>query len=86
MSTAYYDANGHYARIGPLFNSFSYDQGTNQLTPVTPAQRVPGVPTSPTAVARCPGGASQAPSDGSAPWRSTGGNLDCDPAIVPPGQ
>ena len=86
QSAANYDANGHYARIGPLFNSFSYDQGTNELTPVTPAQRVPGVPTSPTAVARCPGGASQAPSDGSAPWRSTAGNLDCDPAIVPPGQ
>ncbi len=85
QSAANYDANGHYARIGALFNAFSYDQSTNLLNPVTPAQRVPGVPTSPTAVARCPGGASQAPADGSAPWRDVSGRLDCDPSILPPG-
>lgn len=85
QSAANYDANGHYARIGANFNAFSYDQATNLLTSVPPAQRVPGVPSNPTAVARCPGGASQAPADGSAPWRDVSGNLDCDPSVVPPG-
>jgi phospholipid/cholesterol/gamma-HCH transport system substrate-binding protein len=85
QSTANYDANGHYARLGALFNSFTYNQGTNELTAVPPSARTPGVPTSPTAVARCPGGASQAPADGSAPWRGTTGTLDCSSSIVPPG-
>ncbi len=85
QSAANYDANGHYARIGAEFNAFSYNQGTNLLSPVSPADRVPGVPTNPTAVARCPGGAAQPPADGSAPWRDVSGRLDCDPAIVPPG-
>lgn len=85
QSSSNYDANGHYARIGANFNAFSYDQGTNLLTSVPPAQRVPGVSANPTAVARCPGGASQAPADGSAPWRDVSGTLDCDPSIVPPG-
>ncbi len=85
QSASNYDANGHYARIGANFNAFSYDQATNLLTSVPPAQRVPGVSGSPTAVARCPGGASQAPADGSAPWRDVSGNLDCDTSVVPPG-
>ena len=85
QSASNYDANGHYARIGANFNAFSYDQATNLLTSVPPAQRVPGVSANPTAVARCPGGASQAPSDGSAPWRDVSGTLDCDTSVVPPG-
>ena len=85
QSAANYDANGHYARIGANFNAFNYSQATNLLTSVPPAGRVPGVPANPTAIARCPGGASQAPADGSAPWRDVSGTLDCDPSVVPPG-
>ena len=85
QSAANYDANGHYARIGANFNAFSYNQATNLLTSVPPASRVPGVPANPAAIARCPGGASQAPADGSAPWRDVSGTLDCDPSVVPPG-
>ena len=33
---------------------------------------------------RCPGAATQAPPDGSAPF-TDGGNVDCNPALVPPG-
>jgi phospholipid/cholesterol/gamma-HCH transport system substrate-binding protein len=34
---------------------------------------------------RCPGAAMQPPPDGSAPWRDSDGNLECDPTNVPPG-
>ena len=34
---------------------------------------------------RCPGGATQPPPDGSAPWLDSDGDLDCDPSTVPPG-
>ena len=36
---AYYDANGHYARVLPIFNGFSFDQGANQLNSLSPAER-----------------------------------------------
>ena len=36
-------------------------------------------------IRRCPGAASQAPVDGSAPFRDADGSLDCDPSLVPPG-
>jgi phospholipid/cholesterol/gamma-HCH transport system substrate-binding protein len=93
QSTANYDANGHYARISPMFNAFGYDQATNTLNPLPDSQRTAGQPnggvpgvTSPTQlVPRCPGAATQPPADGSAPWRDTRGDLDCDPKIVPPG-
>jgi phospholipid/cholesterol/gamma-HCH transport system substrate-binding protein len=35
-------------------------------------------------VRRCPGAAIQRPADGSAPF-TDGGNVDCDPSLVPPG-
>lgn len=85
QGAANYDANGHFARIAPVFNSFKYDAATNQLQPVPPAERVPGVENGAQIVPRCPGAAIQPPADGSAPWRDTSGTLDCNPSIVPPG-
>jgi phospholipid/cholesterol/gamma-HCH transport system substrate-binding protein len=83
-----YDANGHYARIAPQFNAFSFTQtpAGPQLTPVPPDQRLslPAQQFFP-APRRCPGTASQPPADGSAPFRDTSGNLDCDPSVVLPG-
>lgn len=93
QGAANYDANGHFARIAPAFNAFNYDAATNQYVPLPDSQRKPGlanggVPgiTSPSQlIPRCPGSATQAPTDGSAPYRDVSGNLDCDPRITPPG-
>ena len=40
-----YDANGHYARIQPIFNAFQFTQtpGGDVLTPVRPSQRLDGL-------------------------------------------
>jgi phospholipid/cholesterol/gamma-HCH transport system substrate-binding protein len=80
-----YDANGHYARIQPIFNAFSFneDPAGGVLTPIPPSQRFDGLQTN--RLRRCPGAASQPNSDGSAPWRDVSGELDCDPGQVPPG-
>jgi phospholipid/cholesterol/gamma-HCH transport system substrate-binding protein len=85
QGAANYDANGHYARIQPIFNTFSFaDNPTGgTLTPIPNAQRLAGLSTG--NIKRCPGAASQAPADGSAPWRDVDGSLDCDPSLVPPG-
>jgi phospholipid/cholesterol/gamma-HCH transport system substrate-binding protein len=82
---ANYDANGHYARIQPIFNAFNFDDNAagGVLTPIPPSQRFDGLETN--QLRRCPGAASQANADGSAPWRDVSGTLDCDPNQVPPG-
>jgi phospholipid/cholesterol/gamma-HCH transport system substrate-binding protein len=83
---ANYDANGHYARIQPIFNAFQFnDQPAQppQLVPLPVSQRLAGLQTG--MLRRCPGSASQPAQDGSAPYRDSGGNLDCDPTQVLPG-
>jgi phospholipid/cholesterol/gamma-HCH transport system substrate-binding protein len=82
---ANYDANGHYARIQPIFNAFNFDDNPagGVLTPIPPSQRFDGLEVN--QQRRCPGGASQPAADGSSPWRDVDGNLDCDPNQVPPG-
>ena len=79
-----YDANGHYARIQPMFNAFQFTDNPagGLLTPVPPANRMDGVETG--VIRRCPGAATQRPADGSAPF-TEGGSLDCDPSLVLPG-
>jgi phospholipid/cholesterol/gamma-HCH transport system substrate-binding protein len=77
-----YDANGHFARIQPIFNAFSLNN--NVLTPTTTAQRLPGLQSG--QQKRCPGGATQPAADGSAPYRDSDGKLDCDPTQVPAGR
>jgi phospholipid/cholesterol/gamma-HCH transport system substrate-binding protein len=85
QGSANYDANGHYARIQPIFNAFSFSDNPagGVLAPIPPSQRFDGLETN--QLRRCPGAASQVNSDGSAPWRDVNGNLDCDPNLVPPG-
>jgi phospholipid/cholesterol/gamma-HCH transport system substrate-binding protein len=85
QGAANYDANGHYARIQPIFNTFSFADNPSggTLTPIPNALRLAGLQTG--AIKRCPGAASQAPADNSAPWQDVDGSLDCDPSLVPPG-
>jgi phospholipid/cholesterol/gamma-HCH transport system substrate-binding protein len=83
QSAAPYDANGHYARIQPIFNAFQFNNtpGGAFLTP-NAGSRLAGLQTGKNQ--RCPGGAMQPPPDGSAPYRETPG-FACDPSTVPPG-
>ncbi len=84
QGSANYDANGHYARIQPMFNAFQFadNPAGGVLSPVPPADRMDGVETG--VIRRCPGAATQRPADGSAPF-TDGGNVDCDPSLVLPG-
>jgi phospholipid/cholesterol/gamma-HCH transport system substrate-binding protein len=84
QGSANYDANGHYARIQPMFNAFQFadNPAGGLLTPVPPANRMDGVETG--VIRRCPGAATQRPADGSAPF-TDGGELDCDPSLALPG-
>ena len=79
QSAAAYDANGHYARIQPMFSPFSVNDVTGLLTPVEPANRLDGFEK--LQFRRCPGGAMQPAPDGSAPVAVPG----CDPSTSPPG-
>jgi phospholipid/cholesterol/gamma-HCH transport system substrate-binding protein len=85
QGAANYDANGHFARIQPIFNAYSFadNPAGGVLTPIPPDQRLAGLQTG--VVKRCPGAASQPAQDGSAPWQDTTGSLDCDPKLVLPG-
>src|SRR3954470_12664893 len=80
-----YDANGHYARIQPIFNSFTFTD--NPAGGVLNAKPPGFDPTGTTTgnMKRCPGAASQPNADGTAPWRDSSGTLDCDPSAVLPG-
>ena len=82
---AYYDANGHYARVMPVFNAFRYDEATNELIALAPAERVMAVKSDGTRF--CPGGATQPARDGSNPSTDDGklGAEDCDPSERPIG-
>jgi phospholipid/cholesterol/gamma-HCH transport system substrate-binding protein len=83
QSAATYDANGHYARIQPLFNAFQFNNTPTGpvLTPNT-GSRLAGLQTGKNQ--RCPGGAMQPPPDGSAPYLETP-DFACDPNAAPPG-
>lgn len=82
QTTTNYDANGHYARVQPIFNSHKLD-GANTLQPIPPSDKYQGFQS--VQINRCPGSASQPPTDGSAPWRDASGTLECNPAIQIPG-
>ncbi len=80
-----YDANGHYARIQPIFNAYSFadNPAGGTLRQIPGSQRFEGLQSG--NLERCPGAASQPRPDGSNPFRDSNGTLDCDPTQVLPG-
>jgi phospholipid/cholesterol/gamma-HCH transport system substrate-binding protein len=78
-----YDANGHFARIQPIFNNFQVtsNPAAPVLTPLKPTERITGLQSG--KQKRCPGAAVQPAPDGSNPFQPAG--LDCDPSQVIPG-
>jgi len=79
----YYDANGHYARVQPVFSPTVYEGG--RLTAVPFTRHFEGYERG--ILRHCPGAATQPPPDGSAPF-TDGSNLDardCDPNARVPG-
>jgi phospholipid/cholesterol/gamma-HCH transport system substrate-binding protein len=82
---AYYDANGHYARVLPIFNAFSYDEANNQLNALSPTERKNILQS--LGNRYCPGSATQTAADGSNPFLDNGKltTRDCDPSVRPPG-
>ena len=82
QASAFYDANGHYARVQPAnINIFENVAGT--LDPIPPSEQFDDLEFG--VFTRCPGGSTQ-PIGGSNPFTDNG-NLSgaCDPADVPPG-
>jgi phospholipid/cholesterol/gamma-HCH transport system substrate-binding protein len=73
----YYDANGHYARVQPVFAPTVFNAGT--LTAVPANRHFEGYERG--ILRHCPGGATQPPPDGSAPVAAEG----CRTSDVPPG-
>jgi phospholipid/cholesterol/gamma-HCH transport system substrate-binding protein len=75
---AYYDANGHYARITPILPDFKLGEN-NTLTPASPQQALENLKSG--QLRRCPGGATQPAADKSSPFASE--VLTCDPLQTP---
>jgi phospholipid/cholesterol/gamma-HCH transport system substrate-binding protein len=81
QTTANYDANGHFARIQPMFNAFNLNNQV--LVPRGDSARALGIVSN--QFKRCPEAASQTPADQTSVFRDSNGSLDCDPTQVLPG-
>ena len=79
QTDAYYDANGHYARISPVFPDFALGSNNN-LTPASAAQALAPLKTG--QLRRCPGAATQPAADRSSPFVDNE-LLSCDPSETP---
>ncbi|HXP28484.1 MAG TPA: hypothetical protein VN804_01905, partial [Solirubrobacteraceae bacterium] len=78
-TSAYYDANGHYARVSPVFPDFSLGE-KDTLKPSSAAQAL--APLKSGQLRRCPGAATQPAADGSSPFTDEE-KLSCDPTQHP---
>jgi phospholipid/cholesterol/gamma-HCH transport system substrate-binding protein len=80
QAASYYDANGHYARVTPVFPSFKLESSKNNLVPTSGAEALKGLEAG--QLRRCPGAATQPAADGSSPF-SDNELLSCDPLETP---
>lgn len=89
----YYDANGHYARVGLAgLGIFAFEGDGEELDPIPPSAQFDAYGESAPVTRRCPGGASQPAPDGSSPFTEPpfpGAGVkpgaECDPDDAPPG-
>ena len=82
QTASYYDANGHYARLSPVFPDFAYGgSSSNNLIPTSSQKVIEGLRTN--QLRRCPGAATQPAADGSSPFVD-GELLTCDPTETLP--
>ncbi|MCW2994281.1 MAG: hypothetical protein JWQ18_1776 [Conexibacter sp.] len=86
-AAATYDANGHYIRALPVFNAYTFsdDADGGHLTPRPAAERGSNPALTNNNLNRCPGTATQAPTDLSAPFVDDGALAapDCNAAETP---
>jgi phospholipid/cholesterol/gamma-HCH transport system substrate-binding protein len=75
---SYYDADGHYARLSPIFPDFKLEGET--LKPTAATSVLENLKTG--QLRRCPGAATQPAADGSSPFTDNG-LLSCDPSETP---
>jgi phospholipid/cholesterol/gamma-HCH transport system substrate-binding protein len=76
---AFYDADGHYARVSPVFPSFQLGAGNN-LTPTSADQALSNLKSG--QLRRCPGNATEPAGDHSSPFIDEG-RLTCNPSESP---
>jgi phospholipid/cholesterol/gamma-HCH transport system substrate-binding protein len=79
QSAAYYDANGHYARVSPVFPDFALGSN-NTLKPASVQEALANLKTG--QLRRCPGAATQPAPDASSPFVDNG-VLSCEPTEHP---
>jgi phospholipid/cholesterol/gamma-HCH transport system substrate-binding protein len=79
QAAGYYDANGHYARLSPVFPDFALG-AKNTLKPASASEALANLKSG--QLRRCPGAATQGAADGSSPFTDNG-QLGCDPSQVP---
>jgi phospholipid/cholesterol/gamma-HCH transport system substrate-binding protein len=80
QSASYYDANGHYARVSPVFPDFKLGSNNNLTPAASVSQAIEGLKSG--QLRRCPGAATQPAPDGSSPFTDNG-LLGCDPTETP---
>ncbi|HTU77685.1 MAG TPA: MlaD family protein [Solirubrobacteraceae bacterium] len=76
----YYDADGHYAHLSPVFPTFTLGENDTLHPASSPQAALEGLKTG--QLRRCPGAATQPAADGSSPFVD-GELLDCDPTETP---
>ena len=86
QGAANYDANGHYARIQPIFNAFQFtDNPAGGTLTRDAAVAAPRRPADRQRSRRCPGAATQPPPTARRPYADAEPARDCDPSLVLPG-